>query len=142
MEYAETDLKKLIKSPSFLDHEQVKHLFYQALVGVKYMHSAKILHRDLKPANILINSDCSLKICDFGLSRSVQDFSSSIILEEKSKEEEPIEKKNAKVSMRKVFVDESKRKNERHMTGHVATRWYRAPELILLEKNYDQQIDV
>ena len=142
MEYAETDLKKLIKSPSFLDHEQVKHLFYQALVGVKYMHSAKILHRDLKPANILINSDCSLKICDFGLSRSVQDFSSSIILEEKSKEEEPIEKKNAKVSMRKVFVDESTRKNERHMTGHVATRWYRAPELILLEKNYDQQIDV
>lgn len=35
------------------------------------MHSAKIIHRDIKPANILINEDCSVKICDFGLSRSL-----------------------------------------------------------------------
>ena len=33
------------------------------------MHSAKILHRDLKPGNLLINSDCELRICDFGLAR-------------------------------------------------------------------------
>ena len=41
------------------------------LCGIKYLHSAKILHRDIKPANILINEDCSIKICDFGLSRSI-----------------------------------------------------------------------
>jgi serine/threonine protein kinase len=35
------------------------------------MHSAKVLHRDFKPANILINEDCSVKICDFGLARSL-----------------------------------------------------------------------
>ena len=35
------------------------------------MHSGKIIHRDLKPANILLNDDCSVKICDFGLSRAV-----------------------------------------------------------------------
>jgi mitogen-activated protein kinase 1/3 len=35
------------------------------------MHTAKILHRDIKPANILINEDCSIKICDFGLARSI-----------------------------------------------------------------------
>jgi mitogen-activated protein kinase 1/3 len=35
------------------------------------MHSAKIIHRDIKPSNILINEDCSIKICDFGLSRSI-----------------------------------------------------------------------
>jgi mitogen-activated protein kinase 1/3 len=35
------------------------------------MHSARILHRDIKPANILINEDCGVKICDFGLARSL-----------------------------------------------------------------------
>jgi serine/threonine protein kinase len=29
----------------------------------------QVFHRDLKPKNILANSDCKLKICDFGLAR-------------------------------------------------------------------------
>lgn len=35
------------------------------------MHSGDLIHRDLKPSNILINSDCHVKIADFGLARSV-----------------------------------------------------------------------
>jgi mitogen-activated protein kinase 1/3 len=35
------------------------------------------------------------------------------------------------------------RKNmKRHPTGHVVTRWYRAPEIILLEKDYGPAIDI
>lgn len=33
------------------------------------MHSIELIHRDIKPENILINSDHSLKICDFGFAR-------------------------------------------------------------------------
>jgi mitogen-activated protein kinase 7 len=38
----------------------------------QYIHSAKVLHRDLKPGNLLVNADCELKICDFGLARGFQ----------------------------------------------------------------------
>ena len=41
------------------------------LCGINYLHSANIIHRDLKPSNILIDSDCRIKICDFGLARSM-----------------------------------------------------------------------
>jgi mitogen-activated protein kinase 1/3 len=34
-----------------------------------------VLHRDIKPSNILINEDCHIKICDFGLARSVAGLS-------------------------------------------------------------------
>lgn len=39
---------------------------------MKYCHSAEVFHRDLKPANVLINEDCSVKVADFGLARSVE----------------------------------------------------------------------
>ena len=41
------------------------------LCAAQYIHDRNIVHRDLKPANILINSDCNVKICDFGLSRTL-----------------------------------------------------------------------
>lgn len=40
--------------------------------GLKYLHSAGIIHRDLKPGNLLVNSNCLLKICDFGFARAVE----------------------------------------------------------------------
>merc|ERR1712054_75265 len=52
-----------------LEHNQF--FLYQILRGMKYVHSAQVIHRDLKPGNILVNSNCDLKICDFGLARSV-----------------------------------------------------------------------
>lgn len=41
--------------------------------GLKYIHSANVLHRDLKPNNILVNRECDLVICDFGLARETPD---------------------------------------------------------------------
>jgi RIO-like serine/threonine protein kinase len=44
----------------------------QVLRGLKYIHSANVLHRDLKPSNLIVNANCDLAICDFGLARGVE----------------------------------------------------------------------
>ena len=67
LECANSDLKKLVKSKIFLEEIHVKTILYNVLLGLKYLHSAGILHRDIKSANILINQNCTAKICDFGL---------------------------------------------------------------------------
>lgn len=73
MEYFESDLKKLMtQSPRVeLSENHVIQILYNILCCMKFLHSANILHRDLKPGNILIDSDCRVKVCDFGLSRSL-----------------------------------------------------------------------
>ena len=40
-------------------------------IGKLEAHQKGLLHRDIKPANILINDQCNVKLCDFGLARSM-----------------------------------------------------------------------
>ena len=60
---------QVIKANDDLTPEHHQFFLYQLLRGLKYIHTAKVFHRDLKPKNILANSDCKLKVCDFGLAR-------------------------------------------------------------------------
>ena len=69
----ETDLHRIIYSRQPLTDDHVQYFVYQILRGLKYMHSANVIHRDLKPSNILLNSNCDLKICDFGLARGLEE---------------------------------------------------------------------
>ncbi|EGY20830.1 mitogen-activated protein kinase HOG1 [Verticillium dahliae VdLs.17] len=66
-----TDLHHLLTSRT-LEKQFIQYFLYQIMRGLKYVHSAGVIHRDLKPSNILVNEDCDLKICDFGLAR-IQD---------------------------------------------------------------------
>jgi len=123
MELCDCDMGKLVRSNVSLAQVHVQTLFYNMLVGLKYLHSAGIYHRDLKPANCLVNKDCSVKICDFGLACAVGEL--------------------APPSMDECQEDdESAPRLRRAMTNHVATRWYRAPELILLQNHYTEAVDV
>jgi mitogen-activated protein kinase 1/3 len=182
LEYAESDLKKVVKSAIHLQILHIKTVIYNLICAVKYIHSCNVLHRDLKPANILINEDCTVKVCDFGLARSTTGVESAqwIIEGKKSKNESTEiaisstgedeefklggsldakispddEKKEDEEEVKEVKKDKTEIKNrlvrtknqrknmKRELTGHVVTRWYRAPELILLEKDYGPPIDV
>mmetsp|Transcript_2038 Transcript_2038/g.8985 ORF Transcript_2038/g.8985 Transcript_2038/m.8985 type:complete len:441 (-) Transcript_2038:127-1449(-) len=67
----ETDLHRIIYSDQALGTDHVQYFIYQILRALKYLHSANVIHRDLKPSNILVNSNCDLKLCDFGLARGL-----------------------------------------------------------------------
>jgi mitogen-activated protein kinase 7 len=103
IELLEADLHAIIRSGQPLTDAHYQSFIYQVLCGLKYIHSANVLHRDLKPGNLLVNADCELKICDFGLARGYSDNSEQ---------------------------------NAGYMTEYVATRWYRAPEIMLSFQSY------
>ncbi|DAZ95560.1 TPA: hypothetical protein N0F65_005876 [Lagenidium giganteum] len=68
-ELMETDLHQVIYSMQPMSDDHVKYFLYQMLCALNHIHSAGVLHRDMKPSNILLNSNCDLKVCDFGLAR-------------------------------------------------------------------------
>ncbi|GAX27911.1 hypothetical protein FisN_21Hh261 [Fistulifera solaris] len=131
-EYVDTDLWKLIMSPQYLTTEHIQAFLYQMLLALKYIHSFSVIHRDLKPANILLNEDCSLKICDFGLARMVSSEQKPSAAKDNTSNE-PL-----KSTLPPLFP---KLPLTRQLTKHVVTRWYRAPELILVQP-YTSAVDI
>ena len=75
MEYIDDDVKHLLqtlpKRGQDITSQHLKVILYNLLCATKYMHSANIVHRDIKPGNILINQHCEVRICDFGIARSL-----------------------------------------------------------------------
>lgn len=106
-DHMETDLHAVIRAGILQDIHK-KYIIWQLLKALKYLHSGDLLHRDVKPSNLLLNSDCHVKLCDFGLCRSITE----------------------NVGPAPVLTD------------YVATRWYRAPEILLGSTKYTYGVDI
>lgn len=74
LELVDSDLKKIFSSVpngTVLQEDHILTIMYNTLCSLNYLHSANVIHRDMKPANLLVDSNCSVKICDFGLARNL-----------------------------------------------------------------------
>ena len=112
-EHMETDLHAVIRA-DILEEVHRQYIVYQTLKALWYMHSAQLVHRDMKPSNLLLNSECLVKVADFGLARSLLDDGG---------------------------VDEGG-PSDNVLTDYVATRWYRAPEILLGSSRYGLPVDM
>ncbi|OPJ85840.1 mitogen-activated protein kinase 15 [Patagioenas fasciata monilis] len=107
-ESMETDLHAVIKKGNLLKDIHKCYILYQLLKATKFIHSGNVIHRDQKPSNVLLDAECSVKLCDFGLARALrQDQDCGAAL-----------------------------------TEYVATRWYRAPEVLLSSRSYTKGVDM
>ncbi|XP_076672039.1 mitogen-activated protein kinase 15 isoform X2 [Andrena cerasifolii] len=113
-EYMETDLHNVIKKGNILKDIHKVFIMYQLFKAIKYIHSGNVIHRDLKPSNVLLNAQCHCKIADFGLARSVT----------------------------QIGEGDGETASDPTLTDYVATRWYRAPEILIASKRYTKGIDM
>ena len=63
------NLFSFVKKRRKLSEKTAKFLFRQIILGIKHIHSKRIVHRDIKLENILIDLNNNIKICDFGIGR-------------------------------------------------------------------------
>ena len=122
MERVATDLSNVI--PDGLQRIHVEYITWQLLRALKYIHSAGVMHRDIRPSNILINANCDIRICDFGMARSSRAL--------------PVDL-DGPSPVKDAYMPDLKQGN---LTSYCSSRWYRSPEQLLLAKNYSTAVDI
>lgn len=155
MEYFPTDLKKLIESDlRYLSHKKLIKIMHGALNAMNFIHQCNVVHRDIKPANIFLTEDLDVKIGDFGISRSLPEqlqgkgSGNSLRVRNFIRMNDQYDKDFKQEETKKLFLKKMARiaavieNRDRCVSNHVGTRYYRAPEVVLMQKQYDQAQDV
>lgn len=89
LEYCTRSLQDEIKEKK-LTQWRIFQYMKQIKDGMLYMNEQKAMHRDLKPANILLDKFNVIKICDFGISKRIEDHQKNELYEHTSKKGTPL----------------------------------------------------
>ena len=148
------DVQKLFStlSADLLQEEHITTIIYNLLCAANFLHRANVVHRDLKSANVLIDENCNVKICDFGLSRTLCEGQSlsqrnvdlSQNIDPKVLRHHSCDTSASTVSNTVAVEPAAEQGGEEWMnkTQHMGSRFYRAPEIILCYPRYGPQIDI
>lgn len=128
-------LTKVIKA-NLLKDGHIDYIIFKLLKALHFVHSKLVIHRDIKPSNILIDQFCEIKIADFGLARSLNKIKQSVLKEwQGDSRNRPSPKSNSPGKLKNDLEVLS-------LTDYVASRWYRAPEILLGSLDYNQSMDI
>eukprot|EP01135_Chromosphaera_perkinsii_P000169 Nk52_evm65s32 gene=Nk52_evmTU65s32 len=162
-EYVERNMLELLETlPNGVPEHYVRLYTYQLVKAIDWCHRNDIIHRDIKPENLLISNNHILKLCDFGFARTVSggacgslDYHSSQLggggygrAAGKSLMRGPAAAAagGSSNSSSKMGVGGGVNQycgdSNPGYTDYVATRWYRAPELLLGSTNYGKAVDI
>ena len=79
MEFVDGEsLGSLLKRDGKLKPEQAAKIIYETALGLSTAHDKGVIHRDIKPGNLMISGRGSVKIADFGIALTTQDFSKKL----------------------------------------------------------------
>ncbi len=147
LEYMPATLANILKNTRLSD-VQLSFMIYQTLRALLYIHTGGIVHRDLKPQNILINADCRLKICDFGLARTLYESPEDEVTLRRQRQAAALKSTHARLSdddnenQKERMEPQYQIEEEGFLSNYIASRWYRAPEVMLGSTTYDFSFDM
>jgi len=117
MDLKEGNLKEFMGNQKhLLTWKNCKNICYQLLSALQSLENKNIMHRDIKPQNILISTS---NLTNSIPQAFIADFGLSLFISNQHKNEQ-----------------------KQNFSSEVCTLWYRPPDVIMGNSNYDHKLDI
>ena len=155
------DLSQAVRAGRITSPVQRQSVIYQLACALGHMHASGVVHRDLKPPNILLSAECRVRLCDFGLARTLPPAASAAAPAASAPSptpspapapspaaapgpSEPIDIADGPAASTSATAADAAADAlaAASVSRSPGSRWYRSPELLLGALTYDVAVDM